>query len=147
MHKLLLNSNYIILTRVYFSKGEKMRIFFVALVCVALSTTSLTYSKPAQADDLLQSICNFVQADDKGRLRKKLKTAKVKLRNIYDGVTCNGLNLLQFAMKSNAQNVGTYIVKRLPSNKLSGGEDLSWASANGFGDSEIAAAIKERAEQ
>lgn len=122
-----------------------MRIFSVALVSVMLCTASLSYSKPAQADDLLASICNFVQADDKGRLRKKLKTAKVKLRNIYDGVTCNGLNLLQFAMKSNASNVGTYIVKRLPSSKLKDGVDLNWATSNGFGDSEIATAIKERA--
>ncbi len=123
-----------------------MRIFSVALVSVILSTASLSYSKPAQADDLLASICNFVQADDKGRLRKKLKTAKVKLRNIYDGVTCNGLNLVQFAMKNNAQSVGSYIVKRLPSTTFSDGGDIKWAQANGFGESEIVTTIKERIE-
>lgn len=123
-----------------------MRLFSVALLSVALATVSLSYTKPAQAaDDLVVSICNFVAADDKNRLRKKLKSSKVKLRNIYDGITCNGLNLLQFAMDKNANNVGTYIVKRLPTSKLKKGEEVNWADANGHGSSAIVAAIKDRA--
>jgi hypothetical protein len=121
-----------------------MKLLSVALVTVALSA-SLSISKPAFADDaLVVSICNFVAADDKNRLRKKLRSSKVKLRNIYDGVTCDGLNLLQFAMSKSATNVGEYIVKRLPTSKLSNGRDLAWANENGFGDSAIVAAIKER---
>ena len=122
-----------------------MKLLSVALVTVALSA-SLSISKPAFADDaLVVSICNFVAADDKNRLRKKLRSSKVKLRNIYDGVTCDGLNLLQFAMKKKANNVGEYIVKRLPTSKLSNGQDLNWANDNGFGGSAIVDAIKERA--
>jgi hypothetical protein len=122
-----------------------MKLLSVALVTVVV-TASLSISKPAFADDaLVVSICNFVAADDKNRLRKKMRSSKVKLRNIYDGVTCDGLNLLQFAMKKNAGNVGKYIVKRLPTSKLKSGDDLNWANSNGFGESEIVGAIKERA--
>jgi hypothetical protein len=122
-----------------------MKLLSVALVTVAL-TASLAISKPAFADDaLVESICNFVAADDKNRLRKKLRSSKVKLRNIYDGVTCDGLNLLQFAMAKGSSNVGKYIVKRLPTSKLSNGRDLKWAIDNGHGASDIVAAIKERA--
>jgi hypothetical protein len=122
-----------------------MKLLFVALVTVALSASFLI-SKPAFADDaLVVSICNFVAADDKNRLRKKLRSSKVKLRNIYDGVTCDGLNLLQFAMKKGSINVGQYIVKRLPTSKLTNGQDLNWAIDNGFGESAIVEAIKERA--
>ena len=121
-----------------------MKLLSVALVTVALST-SLVVSKSANAaDPLVVSICNFVAADDKNRLRKKLRNSKVKLRNIYDGIACDGMTLLQFAMKKNSNNVGKYIVKRLPSGKLAKGRDLKWADENGFADSDITAAIKER---
>lgn len=121
-----------------------MKLLSVALVTVALST-SLVVSKSAHsADPLVVSICNFVAADDKSRLRKKLRNSKVKLRNIYDGIACDGMTLLQFAMKKNSNNVGKYIVKRLPSGKLAKGRDLKWADENGFADSDITAAIKER---
>ena len=121
-----------------------MKLLSVALVTVALSA-SLGVSKSVHAaDPLVVSICNFVAADDKNRLRKKLRSSKVKLRNIYDGITCDGMSLLQFAMKRNAVNVGEYIVKRLPSGKLAKGLDLKWADENGFSDSAITTAIKER---
>ena len=61
--------------------------FLTAALLTVLITTGMSVSKPANANDLVVSICNFVAADDKGRLRKKLRNAKVKLRNIYDG--CN----------------------------------------------------------
>lgn len=116
------------------------------VVALAILSASFVVSKPAMADDaLVVSICNYVAADDKNRLRKKLKSNKVKLRNIYDGVACNGLNLLQFSMSKNANNVGKYIVKRLPGSKLKSGADITWATENGFGESEIVSAIKDRA--
>lgn len=122
-----------------------MKLLSGALVVVGLSA-SLLVSAPAVANDaLVVSVCNFVAADDKNRLRKKLKSAKVKLRNIYDGVVCNGLTLLQFSMSKNANNVGKYIVKRLPGSKLKSGTEITWAQDNGFSDSEIVFAIKERA--
>jgi len=121
-----------------------MKLFSVALVTVVL-LANLIVSKPVYAADaLVISICNFVAADDKNRLRKKLRSSKVKLRNIYDGIACNGMSLLQFAMQKNSVNVGQYIVKRLPSGKLAKGADLTWADANGFSDSAITTAIKER---
>ncbi|MBV1911238.1 MAG: DUF3718 domain-containing protein [Kangiellaceae bacterium] len=89
-------------------------------------------------------VCDFIATDDKNRLRKKLRKEKVKLRNFYDGLTCNGLSLLQFAMKNNANSVGTYIVKRLSSNQLKRRFDLEWAGNNGHSSSVIADAIISR---
>lgn len=121
-----------------------MKLFSVAFVTMVI-IANFALAKPVYAADaLVVSICNFVAADDKNRLRKKLRSSKVKLRNIYDGVACNGMSLLQFAMQKNAVEVGGYIVKRLPSGKLAKGADLKWADENGFSDSAIVAAIKER---
>jgi hypothetical protein len=121
-----------------------MKLFSVALVSVALLTSHVVSKPVYAADALVVSICNFVAADDKNRLRKKLRSSKVKLRNIYDGVACDGMSLLQFAMKKNSNTVGEYIVKRLPSGKLAKGRDINWADENGFSDSAIVTAIKAR---
>lgn len=116
----------------------------LSTVCLALT---LSYSAPAESRDVasfLAGVCENVANDNKGRFRKKLKSASVKLRNVYDGVTCGGLPLVRYAMQNNAQSVGTFIVKRMPSSHFAESGDLDWANANGFGDSKIAKAIAER---
>ena len=66
------------------------------LVPVLLAATLIPTTQ-AQAADIGQRICEYVQANDKGRLRSFLKQNKLKLRSIYDDLKCNGDNLLIFA--------------------------------------------------
>ncbi len=80
--------------------------------------TSLMTAAPAKADSMTLRICEYVQANDKSRLRSFLKQNKVKIRNIYDGVQCNGSNLLIFAAKSKALEVGEFIIGKLPAKKV-----------------------------
>ena len=117
----------------------------VALSVVVFSCT-LSMSAPAKADaQLAVSICEYVAKDNKGRLRKKLKEARVKLRNIYDGISCGGNSLLRHAMINGADKAGTFIVKKLPAKYLAGSGDFDWAQSNGHGGTATAAAIKSRA--
>jgi len=97
-----------------------------------------------ESSDLTKEICNYIATNDKNRLRKKLRTSKIKLRNVYDGLTCNGLSLLQFSMKKDAVSLGLYIVKRLPSSHLKNSPEINWANRNGFSDSKIIKSIKAR---
>lgn len=125
-----------------------MRLLPTAIAAIIAASA---FSMPVQAnsDQLAANICNYVQTDDKNRLRKKLKENRVKLRNIYSGVTCDGSSLLRTAMKSGSDKVGTFIAKRLSVSDLSDAESdgktvVSWADGNGHGGSPITAAIKER---
>ncbi|MCE9677851.1 DUF3718 domain-containing protein [Shewanella sp. AS1] len=117
---------------------------------IAFVIAASAYIPQAHADDqLVANICNYVQADDKNRLRSKLTESRVKLRNVYTGIQCNGESLLRFAMLSNANDVGSFIAKRLSTDDLSikeadGKTVLEWAQANGHGNNEITSAIKER---
>ncbi len=118
---------------------------------IAAILAASAFSLPVQAnsDQLAANICNYVQTDDKNRLRKKLKENRVKLRNIYSGVTCDGDSLLRTAMKSGSDKVGTFVAKRLSVNDLSAAEAdsmtiIAWADANGHSGSAITSAIKER---
>lgn len=123
-----------------------MKLVTSLLISLAL-LMSLSYTPKAKAADissLLAGICENVATDNKSRFRKKLKEAGVKLRNIYDGISCGGMNLVRYAMSNNAQKTGTFIVKRMPSSHFAGSGDADWAGSNGHGDSAIAKAIASR---
>jgi len=62
------------------------------------------------ADATAKRICEYISVDDKTRLRSFLKQNKLKIRNIYKGLTCNGDNLLIFAAKSKALDTGEFII-------------------------------------
>lgn len=116
----------------------------VAALTLALAVSTSTVSTVAHASgaDALQGICDNVAADNKSRFRKKLKDSGFKLRDVYEAITCGGDNLVRYAMKNNASDVGTYIVGRMPASHFAASGDTDWASANGFAASPIAASIQ-----
>ncbi|GEB72324.1 MULTISPECIES: DUF3718 domain-containing protein [Pseudoalteromonas] len=117
----------------------------LAVLTAVVAVSSFSYTAPVNAEDQLAvSICEYIAADDKNRLRSKLKSSRVKIRNIYDAVQCNGNNLLRHAVASNAVDTGEYIVKNLSKSSLSDGADISWAEGNHAG-SPLIAVIKDRA--
>ena len=120
-----------------------MRLIISSLFVAMLAT----HSMPAEAVDLnvsLEGLCETVSSDDKSRFRKKLKDSNVKLRQIFDKVYCGEYNLLQFAIKSEAIQTGSYMVKRMPKSYFEAGVDLSWAKSNGFDSSPILVTIENR---
>mgnify|MGYP003625264330 FL=1 len=88
------------------------------LLIASLLASSAVIAPIAQADNLSLRICEYVQANDKNRLRSFLKQNKLKIRNLYDGLTCNADNLLIFAAKASALEVGNFIIGNLPANKV-----------------------------
>jgi len=88
------------------------------LLMASLLMTSVVIAPTATADNLSLRICEYVQANDKNRLRSFLKQNKLKIRNIYDGLECNGNNLLIFAAKSKSLEVGEFIIGKLPAKKV-----------------------------
>lgn len=126
-----------------------MRLMPVALAAlIGFSYVSVPTTAVA-ADPLVASICDYVKANDKNRLRKKLKESRVKLRQIYSGVSCDGISLLRTAYGANANETGEFVAKGLSATELSAAEAdgmtiQAWAEANGHGASPITAAVKAR---
>lgn len=85
----------------------------ITSIIILLSITQL-YSPKASAYNMAQNICEYVAADDKRRFRSLLKSQRIKIRSIFDEITCNGKNILFFAAASNANDVGEMIIKKLP---------------------------------
>ncbi|MBR9726404.1 DUF3718 domain-containing protein [Shewanella intestini] len=125
-----------------------MRLVAVTLAVIFVASFVSTPAV-ANSNQLAANICNYVKSDDKNRLRKKLKESRVKLRNIYSGISCDGSSLLRTAYNSNANNIGEFIAKRLSSKELSateadGNTIIDWANANGHGGNAITAVINDR---
>ncbi|MBD3584254.1 DUF3718 domain-containing protein [Salinimonas sp. HHU 13199] len=122
---------------------------------LAVAAASFIFSGTAQAgvEDALANICTIVQANDKGELRKKMRAVqsdyRLKLHDYYAGVSCNGKSLIRTAIESNAVDVGTLLVKKMPSRELQNpeadGKTLqAWIAENGFQSSPIANELSDR---
>ncbi|GGA67855.1 hypothetical protein GCM10011369_06940 [Neiella marina] len=116
---------------------------------VSISLISVPAAQAASVDQVLTSVCEYTAQNDKSRVRKALKNASLRLRDIYDGFECNGMSLLRFAMDKNAHETGEFIAKKLSKKILSAPEKdgqtiTQWAEANGHGGSATVAAIQSR---
>lgn len=108
--------------------------FLPAMLCGSLLAMATFWIAPVQADDqMAASMCDYIKADDKNRLRKLLSDNRLRLRNIYDGIVCNGQNMVRFAVANNANNVGEFIIKQLPAAQIGSSGDIAWAEANHAG--------------
>jgi hypothetical protein len=95
-------------------KVFKMKKLLIASTITVLTLTSVVTTPKAQAADIATSICEYVATDDKKRMRSFLKTNKLKIRRIFDGIQCNGKNLLEFAAVSGSVKTGSLMISKLP---------------------------------
>ncbi|WP_218352789.1 DUF3718 domain-containing protein [Alteromonas lipotrueiana] len=122
---------------------------------LSIAAASLIFCGTANAsiENALANICTIVEADDKGELRKKMRAVqsdfRLKLHDYYSGITCNGQSLIRTAIQSNSVEVGTLLVKKMPSRELqnpeSDGKTLqAWIAENGFQTNAIASEVQQR---
>ncbi|MCC5855726.1 MAG: DUF3718 domain-containing protein [Idiomarina sp.] len=114
------------------------------MITVGAGVANLSVSGSAQGMELAQNLCTYVAGDDRLRMRQQLRQDRRQLRQLYEGILCNGMTMLQFAMDSGSDDIGEFIVSQLPGSIITRAGDLEWAEANGHGDSAIAQAIRER---
>ncbi|MBU2924619.1 DUF3718 domain-containing protein [Colwellia sp. 4_MG-2023] len=96
-----------------------MKKLLIASTITVLTLTSVVSTPKAQATNIAQSICEYVAADDKKRMRSFLKMNKLKIRRIFDGIQCNGKNLLEFASASGSVETGSLMISKLPKSVVS----------------------------
>jgi len=80
---------------------------------IILIVLAFSYTPPSFSANLSLTVCEYIAANDKRRLRSFLKSNKLKIRKIFKGIRCNGKNLLLFAAKSNAVETGEMIIGKL----------------------------------
>jgi len=78
----------------------------IALTITVLPFTSIVKTPKAQVADITTSICQYVVSDNKKRIPSFLQANKLKIHRIFDGIQCNGKDLLAFV--STSSSVKTY---------------------------------------
>lgn len=127
----------------------------IAKISLLAATLGLGYITTASADvsSALANICTIVQADDKGELRKKMRDVendyRLKLKDYYTGISCDGNSLIRTALINNAVESGTMLIKKMPKTDLNipeaDGKTLqAWIDENGMQANPIAQALSER---
>lgn len=96
-----------------------MKKLLLASTITVLTLTSVTTAPKVYAGNIAQSVCEYVAADNKKRMRSFLKSNKLKIRNIFDGIQCNGKNLLEFASNKGSVKTGTLMINKLPKKTVS----------------------------
>jgi hypothetical protein len=127
---------------------KKLLVSSVCLACFSLSNFA-----NASIEDELANICAIVKADDKGELRKKMRTVQsnysIKLRDYYGGISCGDNSLIRVAILNNAVEAGTLLVKKMPKKSLAQPEAdgqtlLAWINEQGLSDNPVALVVKDR---
>jgi Protein of unknown function (DUF3718) len=72
--------------------------------------------QPTQANDLqrlAENLCEYAKTDNRSSMRKKLKSASMKLKAIYPGLICgSGGSLMRVAVANDAMNAAKYIASK-----------------------------------
>ena len=91
------------------------------IVFLTLFLSPLLVTKSMASDDamlLATALCEYTKSNQRSKIRKKLKRFKVKLRKVYEGITCDGKSLHQFAQANNAADVVKFFETKIKTAKL-----------------------------
>jgi hypothetical protein len=97
-----------------------------------------SYADINDINRLSSAICDYVKADDRTSIRKKLKTANLKLRQVYSALVCQpegqfpGGSLLRTATYFGAVDVSNFIIRQVSPDEVAfkehdGITTLEWA--------------------
>lgn len=96
------------------------------------------------ADPQVEALCGYVKDDNRNQIRRLLSDNRINLRNIYAGIRCDNESLLQLAIRNDAFDSGTFIIKQMPSKELRDFDYESWATENSLSHSPLINVIKTR---
>ena len=108
------------------TKTNKIFTLFKSATLSVVLATTFSFSTVTQANDverLVASLCEAAKADDRTGMRKKLKSAKIRLRKIYTGVQCGSQgSLLRTATNAGSLNAATFIATKIGKKNLAAAE-------------------------
>ncbi len=106
----------------------------------------LSFSNYSLANDeqLFQTLCASIKDNDRNMLRKTLDSGKLRIRTIFEGLKCNGQDMVEFALENKSTDVAIMIIKQLPKQIITEGKYIE--KAQSIGSSELLDTIKSRTE-
>ncbi len=91
---------------------HKSKIIAAAFLCVAV-LISPQESKAGDLQRLAENLCDYAKSNNRASMRKKLKSARMKLKVIYPGLICGkGGSLMRVAVTNGSIDAAKFIVTK-----------------------------------
>ncbi len=100
-----------------------IKVFSIALV-VFFSAVTPQESKANDLQRLAENLCDYAKNNNRASMRKKLKSARIKLKAIYPGLICgSGGSLMRVAVTNDSVDAAKFIATKAGKKSLSAAEN------------------------
>ncbi|MDN7124383.1 DUF3718 domain-containing protein [Pseudidiomarina sp. 1APP75-32.1] len=102
------------------------------LAATSAAMVLMPLSLPASAQSYLESeevalvFCAYVRDNHTVRLQRKLRDMRIRLRDVYSNIRCNDATLIQFAVKNDAHDIGSFIARSVHIDDIRQVGDFEW---------------------
>lgn len=109
--------------------ASQLRLLTVSCVLIGVfsSPTSAQVGMNSFGDDLALLFCSHVLTNDSNAFRNKLREHRLRIRDIYPRIRCNGETMIQFAERHGSIDIGRLITHSVLHADLKQAGDLIWA--------------------
>lgn len=114
------------------------------IVAVGFTASSAVMADTSN-QTLAEALCAYTKMNDKNAFRKMMTDNRLRLRNIYSAVVCDGSSLIRFAIQSNSNETAEFLIKQMPSSFIGDSGDIQWTEQN-YPSSQVLSILKGRAQ-
>ncbi|SFR45956.1 Protein of unknown function [Pseudidiomarina maritima] len=110
--------------------GTAKKSLLTVMSTALLLTSGAVGAQPALAtfgDDVALLFCSQVRHNNSQDFRNKLREYRLRIRDIYPRIRCNGESMIQFAHHSGSAEIGRFIANSVLIRDLYDVGDVSWA--------------------
>lgn len=79
-----------------------------------------------ESEEVALIFCSYVRDNHTVRLQRKLRDLRIRLRDVYAHIRCNDATLIQFAVKNNANDIGSFIARSVSADVIEKAGDYRW---------------------
>src|SRR5690554_6056788 len=92
----------------------------------AQATVAQTYITSI-GDELALLFCSQVRYNNTSQFRSTLREYRLRIRDVYPRVRCNGETMIQFSHRHQAADIGRLMVENLRAQDLEASQDFAWS--------------------
>lgn len=110
--------------------GTARKSFMTTLTMTLLVTSGAVVAQPVLTtfgDDVALLFCSQVRHNSAHDFRNKLREYRLRIRDIYPRVRCNGETMIQFAQRNGSLEIGRFIAHSVLVDDLQQLGDAQWA--------------------
>ena len=85
----------------------------IGMTLTLTATAANAGSYPIELEDDLVAVCEAVKSDSRLMLHRAVKATGLNMRDLHEGLVCNGQDMLTFAVTHDASQTAQHIARRI----------------------------------